>query len=90
MNFPQVKTGVSCQYSVVHYIPGKTSILYKLVLDPDVEITTHPTNGFNVENLGPVEGVSLNVWDVGGQERLRSLWRHYFTGTDGEDTLFTY
>lgn len=24
----------------------------------------------------------INAWDVGGQERLRALWRHYFSGTD--------
>ncbi|CAJ2650847.1 unnamed protein product [Trifolium pratense] len=23
------------------------------------------------------------VWDVGGQEKLRPLWRHYFSNTDG-------
>ncbi|CAN1269150.1 ADP-ribosylation factor 1 [Linum perenne] len=23
------------------------------------------------------------VWDVGGQEKLRPLWRHYFNNTDG-------
>lgn len=22
------------------------------------------------------------MWDVGGQSRIRPLWRHYFTGTD--------
>ena len=25
----------------------------------------------------------LTVWDVGGQEKLRPLWRHYFNNTDG-------
>ena len=23
------------------------------------------------------------MWDVGGQDKLRPLWRHYFEGTDG-------
>jgi hypothetical protein len=23
------------------------------------------------------------VWDVGGQEKLRPLWRHYFNNTGG-------
>ena len=25
----------------------------------------------------------FTVWDVGGQEKLRPLWRHYFNNTDG-------
>ena len=24
-----------------------------------------------------------NVWDVGGQDKIRKLWRFYFQGTDG-------
>lgn len=26
--------------------------------------------------------ISFNVWDVGGQHKIRPLWRYYFTGTD--------
>lgn len=22
----------------------------------------------------------FNVWDVGGQDKIRPLWRHYFSG----------
>jgi GTPase SAR1 family protein len=25
----------------------------------------------------------MNVWDVGGQDRIRALWRHYFHNTQG-------
>ena len=25
----------------------------------------------------------MNVWDVGGQNRIRALWRHYFYNTNG-------
>lgn len=25
----------------------------------------------------------LNVWDVGGQQTIRSYWRNYFEATDG-------
>jgi ADP-ribosylation factor 1/2 len=28
------------------------------------------------------KNVIFTVWDVGGQEKLRPLWRHYFTNTD--------
>ena len=26
---------------------------------------------------------SFTVWDVGGQDKIRPLWRHYYTGTQG-------
>ncbi|XP_065060980.1 uncharacterized protein LOC135688176 [Rhopilema esculentum] len=60
---------------------GKTTILYKLKLNENV--TTIPTIGFNVETVTPVKNVTFTVWDVGGQEKIRQLWRHYFQGTDG-------
>lgn len=57
---------------------GKTTILYKLKLNQDV--TTIPTVGFNVETV-TYKNVKFNVWDVGGQDKIRPLWRHYFSGT---------
>ena len=29
------------------------------------------------------DDISINVWDIGGQAKIRQLWRHYFSGTDG-------
>ena len=29
------------------------------------------------------KNVRFNVWDVGGQDKIRPLWRHYYTGTQG-------
>ncbi|KAN0091113.1 Tryptophan synthase beta subunit-like PLP-dependent enzyme [Tylopilus felleus] len=59
---------------------GKTTILYKLKLNQSV--TTIPTVGFNVETV-TYKNVKFNVWDVGGQDKIRPLWRHYYTGTQG-------
>jgi ADP-ribosylation factor 6 len=59
---------------------GKTTILYKLKLGQPV--ATIPTVGFNVETVR-YKNVKLSVWDVGGQEKIRPLWRHYYTGTHG-------
>uniref|UniRef100_A0A8C1LFH1 ADP-ribosylation factor 6 n=1 Tax=Cyprinus carpio TaxID=7962 RepID=A0A8C1LFH1_CYPCA len=59
---------------------GKTTILYKLKLGQSV--TTIPTIGFNVETV-TYKNVKFNVWDVGGQDKIRPLWRHYYTGTQG-------
>ncbi|AMD21547.1 HFL309Cp [Eremothecium sinecaudum] len=57
---------------------GKTTILYKLKLNKIR--TSAPTVGFNVETV-TFRNVKFNMWDVGGQERLRPLWRHYFPAT---------
>lgn len=59
---------------------GKTTILYKFKLGEVV--TTIPTIGFNVETV-EYKNVNFTVWDVGGQQRIRKLWRHYFHGTNG-------
>jgi len=58
---------------------GKTTILYRLKLG---EVTTTvPTIGFNVE-LVQYKNISFTVWDVGGQSKLRMLWRHYYKDND--------
>ncbi|CAF1305945.1 unnamed protein product, partial [Didymodactylos carnosus] len=38
---------------------------------------------FNVETISPVRNITLTVWDVGGQDHLRTLWHHYFENVDG-------
>lgn len=58
---------------------GKTTILYKLHIGE--VLSTVPTIGFNVEKV-VYKNVTFTVWDVGGQEKLRPLWRFYFTNTD--------
>ena len=63
------KTGTDCEWCL--------AILYKLKLNSDV--TTIPTVGFNVETV-TYKNVKFNVWDVGGQDKIRPLWRHYFSG----------
>merc|ERR1711879_1007641 len=57
---------------------GKTTILYKLKLGE--VITTIPTIGFNVETV-EFKQISLTAWDVGGRDKIRPLWRHYYQGT---------
>jgi len=59
---------------------GKTTILYKFKLGEIV--TTIPTIGFNVETV-EYKNISFTVWDVGGQDKIRPLWRHYFQNTQG-------
>ena len=59
---------------------GKTTILYKLKLGE--QVTTIPTIGFNVETVD-YKKINFTVWDVGGQDAIRPLWRHYYENTDG-------
>jgi len=59
---------------------GKTTILYKMKLGEIV--TTIPTIGFNVETV-EYKNIKFTVWDVGGQDKLRPLWRHYYQNTNG-------
>ena len=59
---------------------GKTTILYQLKMG--VTVKTVPTIGFNVETLD-YKGLNFTVWDVGGQDKIRDLWKHYYQNTDG-------
>ena len=59
---------------------GKTTVLNRLKLGE--HIMTIPTIGFNVDTI-EFKGFNLNIWDVGGQDRIRALWRHYFHNTQG-------
>lgn len=45
-------------------------------------MTTIPTIGFNVETV-EYKNICFTVWDVGGQDKIRPLWRHYFQNTQG-------
>merc|ERR1712137_555747 len=57
---------------------GKTTILYQVKMGEVVQTT--PTIGFNVETVKR-KNLSFSVWDVGGQDQIRGLWRHYFLNT---------
>ncbi|XP_017773672.1 PREDICTED: ADP-ribosylation factor-like protein 4A [Nicrophorus vespilloides] len=64
---------------------GKTTALYRLKFDQ--YLNTVPTIGFNCEKvkgmIGKAKGINFLVWDVGGQEKLRPLWKSYTRCTDG-------
>merc|ERR550532_3622986 len=59
---------------------GKTTVLYKLKLNEVV--TTISTIGFNVETV-EYKNITFTVCDVGGQDKIRPLWRHYYQNTQG-------
>jgi ADP-ribosylation factor protein 1 len=61
-------------------VAGKTTLLYKLKLGDRVD--TVPTIGFNVESI-QYRNVNFTVWDVGGQDKIRPLWKYYFNNAQG-------
>ncbi|XP_018957616.1 ADP-ribosylation factor-like protein 3 isoform X2 [Cyprinus carpio] len=58
---------------------GKTTILKQLASEDISHIT--PTQGFNIKSVQS-QGFKLNVWDIGGQRKIRPYWRNYFENTD--------
>lgn len=59
---------------------GKTTCVKKFCGKDTTSIS--PTLGFQITTF-TFKGCTLNVWDVGGQQSLRSYWRNYFESTDG-------
>ena len=53
---------------------------------PCLDLPSHPLvfllAGFNVETV-EYKNICFTVWDVGGQDKIRPLWRHYFQNTQG-------
>ncbi|CAF99187.1 unnamed protein product, partial [Tetraodon nigroviridis] len=58
---------------------GKTTVLKQLAAENISHIT--PTQGFNLKSVES-DGFKLNVWDIGGQRKIRPYWRNYFENTD--------
>ena len=59
---------------------GKTTILKKMRFDEVMQ--TAPTIGVNTEDI-KVKNVNIKVFDLAGQERMRNVWKYYYTSTDG-------
>ncbi|XP_057380203.1 ADP-ribosylation factor 4-like [Daphnia carinata] len=63
-----------------HPSSGKTTILYHL--KGGEIVTTIPTIGFNVETLEH-KNFSVDVWDIGGGDKIRGLWPQYLRDAQG-------
>lgn len=59
---------------------GKTTILYRSKFREFVK--TVSTTAFNVETVRPFKGVRFKVWDIGGRDQNRPLWKAYVRHTD--------
>ncbi|CAF3291267.1 unnamed protein product [Rotaria sp. Silwood2] len=73
---------------------GKTTLVqrFKNLVDLQIDthasfiesITTEPTFVYQIETVSPrLSPVAFNLWDLGGQEKTRELWRFYLTGIQG-------
>ncbi|XP_012864273.1 PREDICTED: putative ADP-ribosylation factor-like protein 5C isoform X2 [Dipodomys ordii] len=58
---------------------GKTTILYQFLTNEAVH--TCPTIGSNMEEI-VVQKTHFLMWDIGGQEALRSSWNVYYANTE--------
>lgn len=65
---------------------GKTTILYQLLLGEAVH--TRPTIGSNVEEV-VWRNLRFVMWDLGGQQSLRSAWNTYYTNSEVSTSRFT-
>ena len=59
---------------------GKTTLLYQLKMGETVK--TIPMIGFNVETID-YKNFKFTIWDVGGQDKIKNLWKFYYENTDG-------
>ncbi|RVD91440.1 ADP-ribosylation factor 4 [Tubulinosema ratisbonensis] len=59
---------------------GKTTILY--LLQNNSTVQTVPTIGFNIEDV-TIGDTTLKICDMGGQKKIRDLWRSYTDNTTG-------
>ncbi|KAL4659282.1 ADP-ribosylation factor-like protein 5B [Arapaima gigas] len=58
---------------------GKTTVLYQFLTKEAVH--TSPTIGSNVEEI-TVQKTRFLMWDIGGQESLRTSWNSYYCNTE--------
>lgn len=58
---------------------GKTTILYQFLMNEVVH--TSPTIGSNVEEV-IYKNTHFIMWDIGGQESLRSAWNTYYANSE--------
>ena len=74
---------------VVHTIPTmfvyilitSSTHLKRLYLAIFSQIESYLISGFNVETVS-YNNISFTCWDIGGQSKIRPLWRSYYCNTD--------
>jgi len=59
---------------------GKTTILNRMRFEE--VMPTAPTIGVNTEDI-QVKNVTIKVFDLAGQEKMRNVWKYYYSTIDG-------
>ncbi|GJD07020.1 ADP-ribosylation factor-like protein 2 [Galdieria sulphuraria] len=59
---------------------GKTTVAKRLLRQDVTDVG--PTFGFDIHTV-EYQDYKIHIWDIGGQESLRSYWKNYFESTDG-------
>ena len=60
---------------------GKTTLFNRINSSQSEWISEGPTVGYNVQPIR-FRKLSCRLWDVGGKRPIRTLWKHYYQGTD--------
>lgn len=60
-------------------IIGQIRLCFSNIFSNVPQVT--PTAGFNIKSVA-ADGFKLNVWDIGGQWKIRPYWKNYFANTD--------
>ncbi|GFY88279.1 ras-related small GTP-binding family protein [Actinidia rufa] len=89
--FVQAQAGGDCDHNPYYWHYGSKCIPWPNMAVPmecglkflsELFLFIDETAGFNVETV-EYKNISFTVWDVGGQDKIRPLWRHYFQNTQG-------
>ena len=72
------RSKVQHENSSLFYVPTDEAGL--LAHDPHISVAM--VTGFNVETV-EFKNLKFTFWDVGGQQKLRPLWKHYYLNTQG-------
>ncbi|KAH3765933.1 ADPribosylation factor subfamily protein [Pelomyxa schiedti] len=71
----------------INLMPPRYRLVLNEVISAIPTIGTYPTflcvditKGFNVESFN-LDDFQFTVWDIGGEDKIRPLWRHYFLNT---------
>merc|ERR1712146_822871 len=61
---------------------GKTALMHRMKTNE--QTSTFPTIGFNMETVWKSpKNIVFTVWDVGGHEKIRDLWKYYYEEKEG-------
>ncbi|MEJ2278446.1 MAG: ADP-ribosylation factor-like protein [Candidatus Lokiarchaeota archaeon] len=58
---------------------GKTSLV-SLLQGREILTERRPTVGLDIEN-STLDGIKCSIWDLGGQERFKFLWKDFLRGS---------